>query len=354
MVLSLVLNGGIGGSGTTQTAYLASRVASSLPAIISFWHRAGINSGATGRVANIVDASAAVGTFRLGSSLSRSVGPVFNNTTAIFNETGTTSSFSTRSDLTDGRYRYPVTSIAAGATTTITVDTLGDAMPYAAGMYVRIDGTLTGLAGILAGREYRVSSVSGATAVLEVATTGTLEEGWSAFVRWSAWQPERWNLGVVRISGDRDPERMQYWGGFLGSPGITIYSATPGVFSPSLIWDVMDRICFGGLYQSDTINSPFRGELAHLAVWQEVDLDDSKAAELLTVAPNLVSWGTPLAYVPCIDNGTATVGAENLTTVGSPSFTSDGPSITLTGGGGGSGTFIPSVMRAQPINIFGF
>jgi hypothetical protein len=259
-----------------------------------------------------------------------------------------------RFDLTDGRYRYPLTSITSGATTTITVDSLGDPMPYAAGMYVRPEGTFTGLSGLVSGREYRVASVSGANAVLEVATTGALSEGWAGTVRWSAWQPERWNLGVVRLNGTSDPARLQYWGGFLGGPGITIYSGTTPTTSPATIWDDLDRICFGGLYQSDTGNTPFRGELAHLAVWSGVSLDDSKAGELLTVAPNLVSWGTPLAYVPCLGDGNATIGATNLTPIGSPTYTSDGPSITLSGGGGGSGTFIPSIMRAQPTNLFGF
>jgi hypothetical protein len=123
--MSLVLNGGIGGSGTTQFAYLASRVASALPAIISFWHRTGINSNSGGRLANFAQSTAAVGTYRMGSSLSRTTGPVFNNQTAAFDTSGTTAGFSTRSDLTEGRYRYPLTSITAGATTTITVDTLG-------------------------------------------------------------------------------------------------------------------------------------------------------------------------------------------------------------------------------------
>jgi hypothetical protein len=352
--LSLILNGGIGGSGTTQFAYLASRVASALPAIISFWHRTGIDSNSGGRVANFAQSTAAVGTYRMGSSLSRTTGPVFNNQTAVFDTTGHTSRFSTRSDLTEGRYRYPLTSITSGATTTITVDSLGDPMPYAAGMYVKPEGTFTGLSGLVSGREYRVASVSGANAVLEVATTERCRKAGPGPFDGRHGSRSGGTSVLCGSTARRTRPACSIGAGSSVRPGITIYSGTTGTTSPATIWDVLDRICFGGLYQSDTGNTPFRGELAHLAVWSGVSLDDSKAGELLTVAPNLVSWGTPLAYVPCLGDGNATIGATNLTPIGDPTYTSDGPSITLSGGGGGSGTFIPSIMRAQPTNLFGF
>jgi hypothetical protein len=352
--MSLVLNGGAGGSGTTQFSYLDSRIVSALPSVFSFWFKTGINDGTGGRSAQFVQSDATLGTYLMGSGLSRSVGPVFNCSTQVRPTTATVYSFGTRTDLDGGRYAYPISAVTTGATTTISVDTLGDAMPYVAGMYVKPEGTFSGVSGLVSGREYRVASVSGANAVLEVATTGALTEGWAGTVRWSAWQPERWNLGVIRISNTADPARLMYYGGFVGAPGVTISKGNSGQVNPSTIFDVMDRICFGGTYQSGAGANQFRGELAHLAVWEGVTLDDSKAGELLTVAPNLVSWGTPLAYVPCLGDGNATVGATNLTTIGDPTYTSDGPSITLSGGGGGSGTFIPSIMRAQPTNLFGF
>jgi hypothetical protein len=353
--MSLVLNGGIGGSGTTQFAYLASRVAASLPCVASIWYRTGTDSNSGGRSINWAYASAAVGTYAMGTGHSRSVGPSFSDTVRANSTSTGTTTVQTRIDLEGGRYAYPMTSIATGATTTIGVDTLGDAMPYSAGMYVRAGGTLTGVSGMVTSREYRVASVSGANVELEVATTGSPSEGWSGSLRWSAWQPERWNLSVVRFSETGDPiARIQYFSGFFGGPGITMKAGVSGSTAPEILWPDMDRICVGGLYQSDAGTGPFRGELAHVAVWEGVDLDDSKAAELLTVAPNLVSWGTPLAYVPCLGDGNATVGATNLTTIGDLTYTSDGPSITLSGGGGGGGAFIPSIMRAQPTNLFGF
>jgi len=352
--MSLVLNGGVGGSGTTQFAYLDGRIVSALPAVMSFWFKNGAGGSSGGRTAQFVQSDAALGTQLMGSGLSQSVGPVLNCSTQVRTTTATVYNFATRSDLTEGRYRYPLTAITTGATTTIVVDTLGDAMPYVAGMYVKPEGTFTGVSGLVSGREYRVASVSGTSAVLEVASTGEASSGWTGTVRWSGWQPERWNFGVVRLNSTADPARITYYGGFSGAPGITIYSGNSGQVSPSTIFDAMDRICFGGTYQSASGANAFRGELAHLAVWEGVSLDDSKAAELLTVAPNLVSWGTPLAYVPCLGDGVATVGATNLTTVGSPSFTSDGPSIQLTSGGGGGSGYLPTIMRAQPINLFGF
>jgi hypothetical protein len=351
--MSLVLNGGTSGSGTTQAAY-AGRIASALPAIVSFWHKNGIATEATGRFVDWVDADATPGNYRMGVSASRSSGPVFSNTTLVRDVSGSPTSFSTRSDLTGGRYRYPLTAITTGATTTIAVDTLGDAMPYVAGMYVKPEGTFTGVSGLVSGREYRVASVAGTNAVLEVATTGEASSGWTGTVRWSAWQPERWNLGVLRFNATGDPiSRVTYYGGFVGAPGITIYSTGGGSVGPNTIWDVLDRFCIGGYYQGTTLTAPFRGEFAHVAIWEGVTLDDSRAGELLTKAPHLVGWGSPLAYWPLLADETDSIGSNDLTLIGSPDINSDGPSITLTGGGGGTPGYIPSVMGARQRNIFG-
>ena len=61
--MSLVLNGGVGGSDSTQYAYIDDRIVSALPATVTFWFKNGIDSNAGGQFAQCVDSDATLGTF---------------------------------------------------------------------------------------------------------------------------------------------------------------------------------------------------------------------------------------------------------------------------------------------------
>jgi hypothetical protein len=343
--MSLVLNGGVGGSDSTQYAYRDSRIVSALPCTLAVWFKNGTGVSAEGQVAGWMDADATIGTYRMGGSLARSTGPVFTRQITSRTISAVISSVTTRTTVSQN-----VTDIGTGATTAFVLD---DASRYSVGEYVRITGTFTGISGITSGREYRIGSIAGSTINLEVATTGAWNEGLTATVRWSAWQPEKWNLMVLTFT-ETEP-RMTHMGGFVGNSGLTVLSSfggTSGQF-PADIFSVLDRVTLGALFQSAGATGHFRGELAHFAVWNGVTPTESQAAELLTVAPNLVSWGAPTAYVPLTNNENDVIGVNHLTLVGSPSINSDGPAITLTGGGGGSAGYLPSVMRARNPSIFG-
>jgi hypothetical protein len=342
--MSLVLNGGVGGSGSTQLAYIDSRIVSALPATVSFWFKNGVDVNATASFAQWVDASETTGTYRMGSGCARSTGPIFTR-----NYVSRTVSSSGGTPVTLDDYATAVNSITAGSTTVVSVD---DSSRFSAGEYVRLTGTFTGLTGITSGREWRIQSIAGTALTLALASSGTWGEEQSATVKWSAWQPEKWNLGVITFGGS---ENLMMRGGFVGNSAVTIRATSPGTLGqrPADIFSVLDRMCFGGYVQGTGATAHLRGELAHIAVWG-VEPTVSECAELLTKAPTLVGWGAPLAYWPLLADKNDTIGSNDLELVGSPDITSDGPSIQLTSGGGGGSGYLPTIMRAQPINLFGF
>jgi hypothetical protein len=343
--MSLVLNGGVGGALSTQYAYIDDRIVSALPATVTFWFKNGIDSNAGGQFAQWVDSDVTLGTYRMGGGGSRATGPVF---TRSVGSRISTASYSSTASLTTTN----VTSIATGTTTAVTVE---DASTFSAGEYVRLEGTFTGITGITSGREWRISSIESNTLILALSSSGSWGEGLTATVKWSAWQPEKWNFGMLSFSDSLGGANNQIKGGFLGNTTVSLAGEYSGVAGqrPSDIFSVLDRFCLGAYLQSGTATGYVRGELAHVAVWG-VRPTDGETAELLVKAPTLVSWGTPLAYWPLLADDDDAVGSYDLTLIGSPPINSDGPSITLAGGGGGSGTFIPSIMRAQPTNLFGF
>jgi hypothetical protein len=342
--MSLVLNGGVDGTGSTQYAYINSAIVSALPATVSFWFKAGTNASASGQLVNWVDKDATAGITRMGCSTSRSTGIVLVR--GIITRLTTASS---SGSVTNADYAISVTNITTGATTRVAV---ADASGFAAGEYVRLEGAFAGITGITSGREWRISSIADNTLTLALSTSGTWSEGQSATVKWSAWQPEKWNLGVASFTlPDNGTRHIR--GGFLGNTAATIresYSGTSGQQSAD-VFPSVDRLSIGALAQA-TVSDYWRGEIAHVAVWESFPTL-AQAEELLTLAPNLVSWGAPTAYWPLLSDETDSIGSADLTLVGTPSITSDGPSITLSGGGGGSG-YLPTIMRAQPTNLFGF
>jgi hypothetical protein len=344
--MSLVLNGGVGGSASTQLAYIDSRIVSALPATVSFWFKTGATGSAGGQVAQWVDKDETTGTYRMGGGASSSIGPIFSRT--VGSRISTASFYAPTTALSES---VNVTSITTGTTTAIGVE---DASKFQAGEYVRLEGTFTGITGITSGREWRIQSIASSTLTLALSSSGDWTEGQSATVRWSAWQPEKWNLGVLSYgptSGD-NPIRLK--GGFLGNSAVTLDSVHSGISGqkPVDIFDRLDRFCVGGYLQSSAA-AHFRGEIAHVAVWEYLP-SAAEASELLTKAPTLVGWGSPLAYWPLTNDDDDAIGSNDLTLVGSPDITSDGPSIQLTSGGGGGSGYLPTVMRAQPINLFGF
>jgi len=342
--MSLVLNGGVGGNGTTQYAHVGSRIVSALPATVSFWFRTGVNTTSGGRAAEWVQSDATLGTYRMGAGAAQSSGPNLARTTTC--RTTTSTAYSSYTAATVG-----VTSITSGATTQVGVD---DASGFSAGEYVRLEGTFTGLTGISSGRDWRIQSIAGNTLTLTLASSGDWAEGQSATVKWSAWQPEKWNLGVATFTTTAG-EFLQHKGGFVGNTSVTINAFHTGVSGqrPADIFSALDRLCLGATFQSGGATNYFRGEFAHVAVWQYAP-SAAEASELLTKAPHLVGWGSPLAYAPFLADANDVIGSNHFTLVGSPSITSDGPSIQLTSGGGGGSGYLPTVMRAQPINLFGF
>jgi hypothetical protein len=345
--MALVLNGGVDGTGSTQYAHHDALIVSALPVTVSVWFKAGTNASAAGQIVNWVDADATLGNYRMGGGLGRSLGPVLSRN--IISRVATSSGSPVTTLDTLGQ---SVTEIVTGATTLVSVT---DASAFSAGEWVKLSGTFSGITGITSGREHRISSVASNTLALELATSGVWGDGQSATVKWSAWQPEKWNLMVLALT-TASGARLRSLGGFVGNSGVSIFSEFAGTLGnyPADIFDVIDRLCLGATFQSGSATNYFRGEAAHLAVWNGASPTESQAAELLALAPNLVSWGAPTAYWPLLSDETDSIGSADLTLVGTPDITSDGPSITLTGGGGGSGTFIPSIMRAQPTNLFGF
>jgi len=344
--MSLVLNGGVGGSGTTQCAYVDERIISAIPCTIAAWFKTGSAASSAGQLAGWVQSDAAVGTSRMTGGGNRSTGPVLVRNITCRTSTALTGSVGTLNTLL-----VNVTSITSGATTQVGVE---DATMFSVGEFVKLDGTFSGLTGITSGRDWRINSIAGSTLTLALATTGTWSEGQSATVKWSAWQPEKWNLAVFAFT-DISNQRLQSMGGFLGNTALSIYdvkSGTAGQY-PADVLGSLNRIVIGGLYQSSTLDFPWRGEIAHVAVWNNVVPTSEQAAELLTKAPHLVGWGSPAAYWPLLADENDSIGTNHLTPIGSPGINSDGPAITLEAGGGGGAAFIPSAMRARILNAFG-
>lgn len=342
--MSLVLNGGVGGSLSTQYAYIDSKIVSALPATVSFWFKNGIDSNAGGQFAQWVDADATLGTYRMGGGSSRATGPVF---TRSVGSRISTASYSSTGSLTT----TAVTSIATGATTSVGVE---DASSFSVGEYVRLEGSFAGITGITSGREWRIESIASSTLILALSSSGVWGEAQSATVRWSAWQPEKWNFGLLSFANIGGDANNQVKGGFLGNTSISLAGEYSGVAGqrPADIFSVLDRFCVGAYLQSGSATGYIRGEIAHVAVWEYLPTA-GEAAELLTKAPNLVGWGSPLAYWPLLADESDSIGANDLTLIGSPSVTSDGPSISLTPGGGGTPGFLRGVMRARNPSIFG-
>jgi hypothetical protein len=344
--MSLILNGGVGGTGTTQYAYRDERIVTAIPCTVALWFKNGTSSTAGGTYANWVNKAATLGNYRIGGGGSRAVGPVLTRTIVTRTTSSTASSVGTLAS-----YQVAVTAITSGAQTQVAVDNVG---LFAAGEYVRLAGTFDGLTGITSGRDWRISSIAGNTLALEIASSGTWNEGQAATVKWSAWQPEKWNLAVLSFGLTSATNSRKVKGGFFGNTAVTIDSEYQGVTGqrPEDIFGVLDRFCIGAYAQSGSATDYFRGEIAHAAVWEYLP-NASEAAELLTVAPHLVGWGAPLAYWPLVSDETDAIGQNDLQLVGSPDITSDGPSITLDPGGGGGSAFIPSAMRARILNAFG-
>jgi len=346
--MSLVLNGGVGGTGTTQYAYINSRIVSALPCAVSFWFKAGTNAGAGGTIAQWVNSAETLGNYRMGPGSSRSAGPILIRNTI---SRGTTATSSTLGVLSE--HLVNVTSILPGSTTLVGVE---DASKFTAGEYVRLSGSFAGISGITSGRDWRIESIGSGTLTLLLSSSGSWDEGQAATVNWSPYQPEKWNLGVASFTADPiGSDRFFNRGGFVGQSSVYMNSGYPGVTSqrPPDIFSGLDRFCVGGYLQSDAAAGHFRGEISHVAVWP-VHPAAAEASELLTKAPNLVGWGSPLAYWPLLADETDSIGSNHLTPIGSPTINSDGPSIQLTSGGGGGSGYLPTVMRAQPINLFGF
>jgi hypothetical protein len=345
--VSLVLNGGVGGSGSTQYAQINSRIVASLPFSVSFWFRAGTNAGAAGVIAHWVNSNATLGNFRLGAGATRSMGPILTRQVISKGTTATESGISPSADLA-----VAVTSIVSGSTTQVGVE---DAARFTVGEYVRLSGTFTGLTGITSGRDWRIESIAGGTLTLTLTSSGSWDSGQSATVNWSTYQPERWNLGVASFIDAPSGNTFFNRGGFVNQPVVYLNGGYTGLTNqrPANLFPDLNRFCVGAYAQEGSAAGYFRGEIAHVAVWEYFPTVGD-CAELLTKAPTLVGWGAPLAYWPLLADETDSIGSNDLTLVGSPDITSDGPSIQLTSGGGGGSGYLPTVMRAQPINLFGF
>jgi hypothetical protein len=146
-------------------------------------------------------------------------------------------------------------------------------------------------------------------------------------------------------------ERRLVWVGHEGRPALT-HSGSSGVNASIVdVVAAVDRLCIGGNLQSGTISNPLAGDIAHAAIWEGTYATAAQALELLTAAPNAVTWGAPSNYWPLVNDGDDAAGSADLTLVDSPTINSDGP--TLGSGGGVGGTFIPSAMRARILNAFG-
>jgi hypothetical protein len=323
--MSLVLNGGVGGTGSTQGAYIDSVIASNLPLAMAVCWRAGENSSSAGALMrmcqSVVDT---LNTYNFGGNASRAVGPII---TQSVGGRGTTASFAT--SLTNAAYVYDIQVIAVGETTMLTVP----GHNFQVGEMVRLTGTLTGITGILDGRDYKVLTVSSSLVELQAATSGEWQVGSTATARRSAWQPNVWNMTLLTFgaSGTSDSHRNR--AGLVGEAGLMVMHQHSGIAGQRgfELWSVVDRFCLGCLYQNDTLQSPFRGEMAHAALFAPTLTDTSEAAALLGARPDAVALPL-LAYWPLTSNLNDVVGSNHLIPLGNPSVTSDDPFPPVEGG----------------------
>jgi hypothetical protein len=329
-------------NGTTQLAHADWAI--TLPFTMAVWARRPIppTNSKTAYILHGVDSAASVGNFIVGTRFvstyaaprqTLSAGTVARTTTeTVANVTPVGS--------------VAITNIDNVGVTSLTLETADEA--WRAGDWVRVEGT-TGLTPELGGRDWEIASVTGGSTVLNLvaSTTGTPTGTWTANP--SAFQGEdRWSLLVVTY--DATARRLA-WAGHEGRSFLTHSSSNVTNTSISSLVAAVNRVCIGGNLQSGTINNPLAGEIAHAAVWQGVYAGASQALELLTVAPNAVTWGAPSNYWPLLANENDAAGSANLTLVDTPTINSDGPTLGSSGGGGGA--FIPSAMRARIINAFG-
>jgi len=341
--VSLVLNGGVSGNLATQCAYIDSRIVSALPFTVSAWYRSGNNVAASSSrsLVSLVDASAAPGNGVISMRCSRNtntiltVGTLLRNTT----ESALTITASASTEIN-------IVSVTTGTTTVITLESAPT--DWEVGDFVRLTASFVEITGLNSGRDYLILNISGASVTLNVASEAGGAPSATGTLKPSVWDIDGWNLLVMTCKAAAD--RRQLYGGYRRTI-ISTTTAGPSTLD-SVIFAACNRIALGALYQSGTIGAPLNGELAHVAVWDGANVSEAQASELLTVAPNLVTWGTPTAYAPFLADANDVIGSNHFTLVGSPDITSDGPSITLSGGGGGSG-YLPTIMRAQPINLFG-
>lgn len=339
--MSLVLNGGESGTGATQYAYVDSRIVTTLPITISYWFKAGNTTSASGDYVGLVDKDATLGTYRMGNGVERSTGPIMAQTA--------TSRVTTASQYTMAVPDASMVTISEIITGSVTECVVDDPTPFSVGQFVRVTGTLTGITGIASGRDYRVESITGYSLFLTIASSGTWTETNSGNVRPSAYQPERWNLAVAVFLEDR----FTFRAGVLGNTTMLIDASLNGITGqdPVDIWSVIDRFCVGAYAQSGSAARYANGELAHVGLWDNTNPTLAQADELLTVAPNLVTWGAPTAYYPFLADANDSIGSNHMTLVDTPTINGDGPSITVSGGGGGGG-YLP-IMRPYNPSIFG-
>lgn len=327
--MSLVLNGGVSGSATTQAAYVDAKIVSALPISVCAWFRTstGTGSGATRNLFQLCDKDQTAGTYTFHGQARIASGPILSVQSNIVYTTGT-------SVTPTATETFSVTAIAEGATTILTA--VGHNI--AAGMRVRITGA-TGLTPDLSGKDYEVTATDSDTVTLNVATSGTYT-GTSTVSR-SQIQPSVWTLAVMSFHNTSQKRRL--WVGLEnGSLHASGYSTSPssGTDIDSAFAEC-DRWNFGAMLQASNANW-LNGELAHAAIWNNKQLNDTEAAELLSTTPDAVSWGTPAAYWPLLSDATDSIGSNDLTLVGSPSITSAGPGIVASGVTGYFPAFTPN------------
>jgi len=162
--VSLILNGGIGGSGTTQTAYIDSKIASNLPLAMALCWRAGENGSAAGPLMRVCQSAVTtLNTNYFGGHASRSVGPIISQ---AFGSRGTTSTFAQAYTLP--AFTFNIVSITVGATTILSISTHN----FLNGEMVRLSGTFTGITGIQDGRDYKVLSANPSLVEIVADTSG--------------------------------------------------------------------------------------------------------------------------------------------------------------------------------------
>ena len=350
--MSLVLNGGVGGSGSTQFGYVPSKIITQLPYAISFHFKGSVNSTASGRLVNLVDGTATLNStpnYLMGHGVSRSLGPVLAQTIAS-RLTGASPNSATASAASD----YTILTVTPGASTVLGLNTSGHG--YSIGEYIRVSGTFGTLTGLTDSACYRVSDVNGAAVTVAASTSGDFTGG-SAVVRYAAYQPEFWNLVVCEFT-DSSP-RLRIWSAIHGKTGLTTkstFSGTSGQY-PVNLFSLVNRLCVGAIVQAnDAANNHFRGEIANLAVWDNSAVTDELVLDLNTKVPTIVSMGTLAAYYPFDENTQDQIGSNHFTMFGSPTVTSSGPTLTGAGGGGSvivSGVSDPTPNVGQSITING-